>query len=247
MFSLLGRARRSRDGLMESRLHRRRCHAGPPPHPAEPPWRRTPHPDRHDDHVTAITLSCDTIGVGAGPLRWRSVLAVVVVDVRTKFLGLNLSLENYFAAVFFETTWDPWCLVQLWLWFLLTRAVADLQIPSWRRSPEPDSRQRSCRNVACPVWYPEEGRNFVTWNVSLWNGKKKQHQWYAMARKNREVKRKHTLWFRQVQSSVSLQDLQSSSPRRYPGLLRETSNREWNVFAVKMEDRHKLRRNKPWE
>ena len=56
-----GRERQSRDGLMETRLDRRRCwHAGcrTPPDPGLPP--------HLTDNVTGITLPRDTIGAAFG-------------------------------------------------------------------------------------------------------------------------------------------------------------------------------------
>ena len=74
-FPFLGRARRSRGGLMESRL--RHCHGGLPLH-----W-LTPQPPPSPPMMA---------GRGARPLRWRSVL--VFLRVRTSSQAVpNLTLD----------------------------------------------------------------------------------------------------------------------------------------------------------
>ncbi len=69
---IFGRAQRSRDGLLESHVHYRCCHAGPPwpwENPPPRPWDPCPGPPRvpltltwHDDHVMGFTLSGDMMG-----------------------------------------------------------------------------------------------------------------------------------------------------------------------------------------
>ena len=91
IFVFLVRARRSRGGLVESRLrHRCHCRWGPPPPPTTPTgwplphWLTPYHHHRHPHWLTppyhhpllGITQSHNHVmdGRGARPLRWRSVL-----------------------------------------------------------------------------------------------------------------------------------------------------------------------------
>ncbi len=78
LFCFLGRARRSRDGLMEScRSTRDHCHDPRPPYPETPvpPTRDLPwDPPTLDPADPDITWSHG--GGRAQPLRWRSVLVV---------------------------------------------------------------------------------------------------------------------------------------------------------------------------